>query len=196
MFTKIVLIRHGETDFNLEKRYCGSSQIDLNSRGKEQAVKLCKKLPNDIERIYSSDLRRTHSFARLLFERRWIRDVSGLREIKFGIFEGLTYQEVIDKHSFIYKRWLRDPFSVRIPGGESFRYFSSRVKKAWAKIVSENQGRQAAIITHGGPIKVILCDILGLTMKNIWNIQPNLASATIIGIYKKRVRVISKIGVG
>lgn len=189
-FTKLILIRHGQTDWNYQKRYSGFTDIDLNEKGKWQARQLSKRLSKEkIHKVYSSDMKRTLQFGRIVFKDMPIEEISELREMNFGIFESLTYREIMDKHSKIYRKWIDNPLGTTIPNGESLNNLARRVRKAVAKILSCNKNKTVAIFTHAGPIRVILCDILRLDLKDIWQIEPGSASISIIEFVKGKGKI-------
>jgi broad specificity phosphatase PhoE len=179
MSTRLILIRHGETDWSIKKRYCSFVDIDINDKGKRQAEKLYRRLhKEEIHKVYSSDNKRTLNFARIAFKGFPIEKVPQLREMNFGIFEGLTYREIIKRYPKIYTRWLKKPFNIDIPDGESLSDFKKRVNRILKKIVSSNRNKTLVIVTHAGPIKIIISDIL--KSKDIWKINIDLASLNII----------------
>ncbi|MFC1624117.1 histidine phosphatase family protein [Candidatus Omnitrophota bacterium] len=179
MPTRVILIRHGETDWNLERRYCSFTGVDLNNKGIMQAEKLFYKLRKEkIDKVYSSDSPRALNFARILFKEAPIEKVYELREINFGIFEGLRHEEIMERHPEVYKRWLDDPFLVALPEGDNLGDFKKRVENALARIISVNEDKVAAVVTHAGPIKIIIRNIL--KSKDIWAIKPDLASLSIV----------------
>lgn len=181
MPTKIILIRHGETGWSRQRRYCGTADVDLNKTGKKQARQLCGRLSAEkIHKAYASTLKRVFNFAKMVIKDMPIEGLSELREMNFGIFEGLTYQEIMDRHPQIYKKWLDKPLSVTIPDGESPDNLAKRVKGALAKILSENDNRTVAIFTHAGPIRIILHDIMKLGPEKIWQIKQDLAHISIV----------------
>jgi broad specificity phosphatase PhoE len=179
MATRLILIRHGATQWNLKKRYSGFRDICLSSQGRLQAEKLQKRFKKElIDKIYSSDRKRAIETARIVFGRREIERVSGLREIHFGIFEGLTYRQIIQRHPVIYRSWLNDPFSVTIPRGENLFAFKRRVVRSIKKIAALNRGKTIAIVTHGGSISILINNIL--KSKNFWKHIPKSASLSIV----------------
>lgn len=191
MSTKIILIRHGQTDWNLKKRYCGFSDINLNERGKKQADKLSKILNKEkIHRVYSSDMKRTVQSAKIVLKNTSIEKIRGFREINFGIFEGLTYKEAMDKYSEIYTKWIANPLNFIIPKGESLNCLAKRVRKAWKKLISKNSRKTIAIFSHAGPIRIILCDLLKLDLRReFWKLNPSSASINIIEFNKRKFKI-------
>lgn len=185
MSTKIILIRHGQTEWNQAKRYLGRTDIGLNSEGIKQVQDLCQQLKKEeIHKAYSSDAKRALRSAEICLQGLSIQKYPGLREIDFGIFEGLTHQEIIEKYPQIYKQWLVDPFKTAIPEGENFINFQKRVLGALDTIASKNSGKTIAVVTHAGPVKVILNS--SMPAENIWKIYVKPASINIIN-YKKGV---------
>lgn len=186
METSIVLIRHGQTDWNLKKKYLSFTDVDINERGKIQAKKLSNIFDKRrIRRVYSSDSKRAINFARLAFEGIKIIKVPAFREMNFGIFEGLNHKQIMKKYPEIYKSWLKDPFKTVIPGAEKMSSFKKRVLKALNKIASANKNKSAIIVTHGGPIKIIAGHIL--KTRNIWDIKCDLASVSFIYFKGKKI---------
>ncbi len=179
MATKLILIRHGSTDWNLEKKYCGFINIGLNDKGKKQALCLYKRLRREkIYKVYSSGSKRAIQTAKIIFKGRAIKKVPDLGEVHFGVFEGLTHREIMKKHAKIYKKWLNNPFCVAIPGGEDLSGFRERVINAIKKIISLNPDKTIAVVSHGGVISILICAIL--KSKNFWKQIPSSASLNIV----------------
>lgn len=159
MPTRIILIRHGETRWNLEKRYMGLKDIGLNDKGIKQAKKLKVRLIKEkISRVYSSDRKRAFKFAKIIFPALPIEKKAALREMNFGGFEGLTYKENMKKYPKLYSNWLNNPSSTTIPGGDSLYDFRKRIKRFLKKIISLNKNKTIALVTHGGPIRIIISE--------------------------------------
>ena len=181
MSTRIILIRHGETDWTRQRRYAGFTDIDLNETGRWQAGRLCKRLRAErIDKVYSSDLKRAHTSAKIALPDLAVEKVAGLREIKFGVFEGLTYQEAMEKHPEVCTRWIDNPRDVLIPKSEGLKKLAERVRAALDGIISSNKEKTVTIFTHGGPIRVILSDVAGFDLNDIWKIEQDLTGVNII----------------
>ena len=131
-----------------------------------------------MHRVYSSDRKRALETAEIIFKGTIIERVPDLREIHFGIFEGKNHKEILKKEPRIYKKWLKRPFNVAIPGGESFVDFRKRIITAFKKIVLHNKGKTIAVVCHGGAISVILNNIL--KSDDFWKAMPGSASLSII----------------
>lgn len=179
--TRLLLIRHGETDYNLNRRYCGFSNPPLNAFGISQAETLAKQLKDfDVAGVYSSDLLRATQTAEILFPKHQIKTMPGLREYNFGIFENLTYEEIIKAHPKLYRAWINSPSSVLLPGGEGFEEFKKRVYSALSVIISLNRNKTIAVVTHSGPIRLILCKALDRGLEKFWEVGPGNATFSLI----------------
>lgn len=179
MLTRLILIRHGITDWNKQKRYCGLRDIDLSKDGRAQALRLRKKLMNlRFDRIYSSDRKRAIMTAKLIFGKAKIIKEKKLREMSFGILEGLTHKEIMYNYRDIYRRWLKDPFNNNMPKAENLKFFKKRVTGAVKNIARINAGKTIALVCHGGTISIFIAGIL--KRRNFWRYIPGAASITIL----------------
>ncbi len=155
--TKLFLIRHGETGWNAKKRYFGMTNTGLNAAGIKQAKELRKKYENaHIDRVYTSDRKRALEFARIIFPDREPEIMQDLREYDFGAFEGMTHAQLMKKQEKTYRKWITDPYNTTIPCAEAMDEFEKRVVRSIKRIVSGNRGKTVVVITHGGPICVIM----------------------------------------
>jgi len=172
MLNKLILIRHGETDWNRNRKYCGFSDIALNEKGRKEAKALSMELENEkIDMLYASGLTRTMQTAEIAFPGKDIKKISGLREMNFGVFEGRSYEEIMQDSPEIYRNWMTDPLDFTIPDGESLNGFAQRVRESLNEILMENKNKTAAIFTHAGPIRIILCDKKGIGLDQMWDIE-------------------------
>lgn len=188
---RLILIRHGETDFTSQRKYCGHKKIPLNAKGVKQAEDLrheVKKL--NIDKIYTSDLVRTFQMSCILFKRRRLIKRRNLREIDFGKFSGLTFEESKKLYPNVYKIWMGNPMNVKIPGGETFRQFKRRVVTAFKKISRENSNKTIAIVAHGGPLRIILLHVLKMHISKFWDIVQDTAALNIIDFNKNKPKII------
>lgn len=186
--TRLILIRHGITNWNKEKRYCGRKDIGLSSEGKSQ-VKLLSSRVDEIgfDKIYCSNQKRALQTAQILFKCRKIIHHRGLREIDFGVLEGLHHDEIMKKYAGIYKEWLKDCFKNRIPSAEPMDFFKKRVENTLRKIVRSGRDKTIAIICHGGVIGIFVNGIL--KSRNFWRCVPSPASITMVEYKKGKPRL-------
>lgn len=188
MSTKLILIRHGETGWNAQKRYCGFKDVNLSARGKLQAKLLSKRLKlENIHKVYASDRKRALETAKILFKDVKVEKIPDLREIHFGCFEGLTHRKIMRKYQEVYSRWLKEPFNIRIPRGEDLTDFRKRVVAALKKIIERNPDKTIAVVCHGGTIGVFLTYIL--KTKDFWKKIPHAASLSIFECRNNKVKI-------
>jgi len=188
MTTRVILIRHGITDWNKKKRYCGCKDVNLSRDGKLEVVKLRKSLKDIIfDKIYCSDRKRALQTKAILFGSRGFTKVKGLREINFGVFEGLRHDEIMEKYPKVYRKWLVNPYKIRVPRAESMQVFKKRVKDAIKKILCFNRGKTIAVVCHGGVIGVFVSSIL--KSNNFWGYVPSSASVTIVEYKYNKYRI-------
>ncbi|SMB97359.1 phosphoglycerate mutase [Thermanaeromonas toyohensis ToBE] len=185
--TRIYLIRHGETAWNEAGRYQGHRDVELSPRGLKQAVLLRERLQKEnIKAVYASDLRRARETAIIIAQAHGltVNELSSLRELNFGLWEGLTYQEIASQYPEEWKEWLADPSNIRVPGGESYLELQERVYRAFLKIVARHPGEKLAIVAHGGTLRVIICQALGLGLEGLWRFRIDNGSITILDCYE------------
>jgi alpha-ribazole phosphatase len=184
--THLILVRHGETDWNTQHRFQGQTDVPLNYTGREQAVRLAGRLTHEhIDAVYSSDLERAVETADIVTAHRPIdvRQDSRLRELSFGAFEGLLYSEIKERFPAELAAWERDR-SIPPPGGESLAQLVTRVQNALAEITARHASDRVMIVGHGGPLRVLLCLIMGLPPEQQWQFRLEPTSWSEIGLYE------------
>jgi broad specificity phosphatase PhoE len=192
--TRLILIRHAQSDYTLENRYCGFSDPPLNNIGRWQSKRMAAYLKNvSVNMVYSSDLRRAYETAKIVFKNGSIEKLTDLREMNFGIFEGLKYEEIIEKYPKRYKDWTDNPIKVKIPEGETLESLSKRVREGLSLILSQHKDSEIALVTHGGPIRIILCDALRYDLEMFWQIEQEVCALNILYYSKKSLPSVVKI---
>jgi broad specificity phosphatase PhoE len=157
--TTILLARHGETDWNLDRRVQGHSDTPLNDTGRAQAHALGQELAEErIDAVYSSDLMRAHETARLVAAPRGlaVTAISDLRERHFGTWEGLTDEEIHARFNPTAETSWGD--------GESREEMAERVLGALDRIAETHPGGRVLVVSHGGPLRAVLhhCGVDGV----------------------------------
>ncbi len=179
MVTTLYLIRHGVTEWNKKKKYCGRINVPLSNQGKRQAAKLAKRLTSvEFDIIYSSNKKRAVQTAGIVFKNKGITQVKELQEVNFGVMEGLTYRQILKKYPENYKKWIKNPYRCCMPQAESLNVFRKRVKKAIAQIIKINRGKTIAVVCHGGTISVFITAIF--KNKKFWGYIPEPTSFSIV----------------
>jgi broad specificity phosphatase PhoE len=155
--TTIVLVRHGETDWNRENRFQGRADPPLNDAGRRQARELAERLrPDSVTAVYSSPLRRARETATIVAELLAL-DVSvndALMEVDVGSWSGLTRTEVEARFPEGFRRWLE--YDHGWEDGESYEELGRRVVDGLSLIADAHPGERVLAVTHGGPIRAAL----------------------------------------
>lgn len=163
----IVLIRHLETD--LAGKFCGHSDPDLNAVGQRRLQSLAERLaPLGIARIVSSDLRRASRTALAIGERIGVpvETRPGLREIHFGLWEGLLWEEIEQGYHDEARLWVSE-FPMRsAPGGEPYREFVARVEAEFMTLIADSRGAMTAAVTHRGVMQHALTRFFGFSERD------------------------------
>jgi alpha-ribazole phosphatase/probable phosphoglycerate mutase len=165
----LVFIRHGET--GMAGAFCGHSDPVLNPAGESQVRLLAEEVAMlGIERIYSSDLRRTAQTAVAIAQRIGVNVnyLPALREIHFGLWEGLHWQEIEDRYSDEAGRWLREFPARSAPGGEAYADFTARVDNIIATLFERSAGRTTAVVTHRGVMRCALTRFCSFPEDEAW----------------------------
>lgn len=151
--TRIVAVRHGETDWNVDGRIQGHTDIPLNATGRAQAARVGAALAGEgLSAVYSSDLARAHATAQAIAGAAGlaVRADTGLRERAFGVFEGVSFRDLEQRHPEQTRRWrARDP-SFGPEGGEVLAAFYARCIEAALRIAARHPGEAIALVAHGG----------------------------------------------
>lgn len=167
MKTTILLIRHGETEWNILGKFQGCTDIALSEEGIKQARLLRDRLKGDFDFLYASPLIRALETARIISEEtnKKAMIAQDIREINFGEWEGLTIKDISEKYPEIFKSWRSDKLEGKLCGGDaSIQNASNRAKECILNIVKEHKGEKVAIVAHGGIIKAALIGIFGWDM--------------------------------
>ena len=158
--TRFCLVRHGETDWNAERRLQGHTDIDLNARGlaqAEQMARAIKRINLAFDVLYTSDLQRAAKTAKAiedLFATSAITSV-GLRERHLGALQGLTTDEAPQLEPDLWRSHLSRNITEELRGGESIQQFADRISTALEKIREQYLGKTVLLISHGGALDMM-----------------------------------------
>jgi probable phosphoglycerate mutase len=155
--TELIVIRHGETDWNRQHRFQGQIDVPLNSAGRAQAERLAHRLAREcFDVVVASDLQRAQATAQTAAGGRSIEVDPLWREQAFGVLEGLDAPTIAQQHPELWAQWLRHDADYALPGGgESVRTFYDRVLRGVARVVRAHAGRCIAVFTHGGVLDML-----------------------------------------
>ena len=159
---KLYIIRHGQTDWNVQGRIQGRQDIPLNAAGRSQAQMLAKGMEKrPVTAIYSSPQLRAMETAMALAGNQGVEVIPlpELVEIGYGDWEGRTASDILTKERKLYEEWWQHPATVAPPGGETLNQVDSRCKAAWDYIRSHMTG-DTAVVAHGGTLAHFIMHIL------------------------------------
>jgi broad specificity phosphatase PhoE len=169
--SELLFIRHAETD--MAGTFCGHSDPELNARGRIQLGELINTLRmEEIGLVYASDLRRAHTTGMAIAEAFGVacRVRSALREIDFGQWEGITWEEIERRNSAYAGRWIAEYPRLPAPDGESFHAFERRVldEVKFLTLEAEAADCHIAVVTHAGVLRTVLCALHGCSEDHAW----------------------------
>jgi len=175
MTTQVVLIRHGQSRGNAQRRFGGHSDTPLSARGRKQArVTALALATENFTAIYSSDLLRAVETAQPLAKlaQLKIQTTEAFRERSVGVMEGLTFEEAAGEHPEQYAALLRRDFEHVLSGGESYRQLLDRAQQKLDEVIELNRGGRIAVFSHTGTICILALHLMGaldaLELKPVW----------------------------
>jgi alpha-ribazole phosphatase len=178
--TELILVRHGETEWNIGNIFRGRSDIELNETGLRQAELLAEYLSSTkIDAVYSSPLKRALKTAEILasYHNLQVNIAPGLTDFNFGKWQGLSHQEVKDSYPELYAKWINHPDQVKMPEGESLDDVKKRAMKVVTQVTTKHEG-SVVLVSHRVVNKVLICTLLGLDNSHFWNIKLDIGGIT------------------
>ena len=166
------LIRHGQTNWNEERRAQGQSDSKLTKIGKEQAIALGKKIKQiKFDKIFCSSSLRTRQTAELVFPKTElnIEYLDSLREIFLGSWEGKLYKDIEVENPESHNHFWKEPHLFKLTGAENFYQLQKRAIKVVDSIVEEFESKKVVIVSHGALIKALLCFAERKPIKELWS---------------------------
>lgn len=179
------LVRHGQTDWNLERRYQGHSDTPLNAAGLEQAARAAEVLAVEMlaghryAAIYTSDLQRARTTAEIIGRRlgMTIHIDSRLREVNLGAWEGMIVTDIQARYPAEWEARQQDRLYARPPGGESTFDVAARVLPAVDDLMARHAGGSLILVSHGLALATVLCQAQGLPLESARELIPDNAQA-------------------
>jgi probable phosphoglycerate mutase len=171
--TEILIVRHGQTPWNVERRIQGWRDIELNDNGRAQAKALARHLgmqraeQQPIHAVYSSDLLRAQQTAQAVAQALSLplKLIEGVRERNYGVLEGIPFDRMQEHSPEVAKVWAeRHPDGV-IPEGETLRQFHQRVTDSLHNVAAQHPGQRVVVVTHGGAMDIIWRQAMGIDLQ-------------------------------
>jgi len=171
---RVILVRHGQTDWNEEGVFRGRIDIPLNTRGEKQAsiiARTMRRVP--LAAVYSSPLKRAYATAVSIarYHHMDVQICNELVDIDFGEWQGLKRSDVVQRYPDIFRVWEVTPEKVEIPGAETLDEVRERLMRGLNAILSEYPEETVVLVSHGLTNKVLLCAVLGLDNSHFWKIK-------------------------
>ncbi|WP_280304690.1 bifunctional RNase H/acid phosphatase [Nocardia abscessus] len=184
--TRLLLLRHGQTELSVQRRYSGRGNPPLTPLGREQAARAAKMLAakGGITAVGSYPLGRARETAEAAAAAHGVpvEGHDGLIETDFGVWEGLTFAEAAQRDPDLHARWIGDP-TVAAPGGESFEEVTGRVDAARRDLLERYPGANLVVVSHVTPIKTLLRLALDVGPALLYRLHLDLASLSIAEFY-------------
>lgn len=171
---ELIAVRHGETDFNADRRMQGHLDVPLSVTGRVQAQAAAARLADEpIDKIYSSDLQRALETARIIHEGREIELVTDLRlrEFHMGTFQGMTLSEAREKHGDAWERFFIHDADFALPGGQSRNQKQVEIASFMEEVVRSQAGGRMLVVTHGGILIAMLRHVLGIPASHYFRVS-------------------------
>ena len=181
MSLRLILLRHGETVWNRERRYQGWQDVALSAEGRRQAEAAARTLLAEAPAaVYTSPLGRARETAEIIAAPRRLPVTAdeAFKEMSFGEWEGLTVDEVSDRFPELRRAWRAEPHTVQFPRGESLSSTAARVGAGIDRLREGYEGQTVVLVSHGIVTRLIVLDALGLGPDRLWTLYADPAGIT------------------
>lgn len=173
---RIILVRHGETTWNIEGRYQGQEDTPLSQRGLQQGQLMAEALKNiPVDLCISSPLQRSYQTCKFCADLHQLPVATDVRltEINHGLWEGVLAADIAKQYPEEFALWHTQPHLVQMPGagGETLEDVRRRVREAFDEYAQKYDGKTMLVAAHDAVNKAIICDLLGLGMEHFWQIK-------------------------
>jgi len=179
---EFILIRHGETDWSKEKRYQGKTDVPLSTEGKKQVRCLSRVFAQyEPHVVYTSTLSRTRESGTILCKSiaAPLKEDAQLNELNFGEWEGKTADELIKTQDPLYTKWMEGQL-IKPPHGETVSSLRKRVKNFLQECIKTHKNKTVAIVSHGGVLRLLIIEILGLPQKNLFTFKVETGTMSVL----------------
>jgi alpha-ribazole phosphatase len=180
------LVRHGETTGNSSERFWGSTDVALSETGIRQAERLRDRLALEpIDVVYASSLNRALRTAEIITTGRGpeVIPCPELREIDFGLIEGLNFTEITRDYPELAAAWFTSELALSFPGGESITDLNDRVTGFISRLEAHGQEENVLIVAHSGVLRLLLCNLMDLPLRHWRQLRLGLASLSVLDTY-------------
>jgi probable phosphoglycerate mutase len=185
---RLLLVRHGETDWNRDQRFQGQIDVPLNQRGRSQSQQAAEFLqPVTIHHAVSSPMLRPKETAEIILQHHPdvpLELLDGLKEINHGLWEGKLEAEIRQVYDELLQHWQKTPEIVQMPEGENLQQVWERAIATWKQIVeaaaAASEVKTVMVVAHDAINKAILCSLVGLGPESFWNFKQGNGAVSVI----------------
>ena len=184
MTARLLLVRHGQTEWNREQRFRGQAEVPLDETGRWQAQVTAQYIAArwPLTAVYCSPMGRARQTAEAIAEVQGleVHPLDGLLDLNFGEWQGLPVAEVRARHPDILEAWFTAPHTVRFPGGEGLDEVRQRSTAALQSVASRHPDQTVALVAHTVVNQVLLCAVLGLGNDHFWHVAQDTCAVNLI----------------
>lgn len=192
--TSVIYVRHGKTDFPLDRIYCDDREDPpLNATGLAQADNTARLLHNQtVHAIYASPMARTQTTAKCIAREKSlpIQTDPRLKERHFGEWEGMYFDQIQSQYPETFQRWKQAPAAFQPDGGESMTDLLTRLHASTNEIIQKHDGETVVIVTHVGPIRVLVAKAMDMAMEAHRYLRIDYASLTRLDYGRSKTNLI------
>jgi broad specificity phosphatase PhoE len=178
MISRVYLVRHGQTAWNVGEIFRGRADIPLDETGRQEVHLAGEALKNEtLHAIYSSPLSRSMETAENIakFHNLPVTPLDAIIDVSYGEWEGSGNQKIQQEYPELYALWLHEPHKVHFPEGESLEEVRFRTMRSLEQLLAKHRDENFVLVAHRVPNKVICCSLLGLDNSHFWRIQQDTA---------------------
>jgi phosphoserine phosphatase len=183
--TRVVIVRHGRTEWNRVERFRGRAEIGLDKVGMKQAEAAAKRMREwPISAIYSSPLCRAMTTAEIIAApfKLNVQPIPGIIDIDYGEWQGLSTEQVVAKDGNLYSQWIESPYKVKFPAGESFAEVRERVASAIDGLIIQHPKETFVLVSHKVICQILILSLLGLDSSHFWQITQDICAMNLFEV--------------
>ena len=183
--TRLIIVRHGRTEWNRVERFRGRADIGLDEVGMKQAESAAKRIGEwPVSAIYSSPLRRALTTAEIMAGPLGlnVQLMPGIIDIDYGAWQGLSTEDVVARDDHLYSRWIESPNKVKFPGGESFVEVRERAASAVNDLIQRHPKQTVVLVSHKVICQILILSLLDLDSSHFWQITQDVCAMNLFEV--------------
>ena len=183
--TRLIVVRHGRTEWNRVERFRGRADIKLDEVGIKQAEAAAARIADwQVSAVYSSPLCRALATAEILVRPFGleVKLLPGIIDIDYGEWQGLSPEEVAAKDGGLYSKWMESPHEVKFPGGESLAAVRERAASAMDGLIAQHPKETVVLVSHKVVCHILILSLLGLDNSHFWQIAQDVCAINLFEV--------------